>query len=87
MMEGDWSDLAACKESEDLMFPKAHGPQLRMAQRICIGMECPVLKECREEGMGEEWGVWGGMTERERRDAREKRGMSRSITRKSYKFL
>lgn len=36
------------------------------AQLICLG--CPLIEECLELGMPEEYGVWGGHTPEERRD-------------------
>ncbi|MGP9537012.1 WhiB family transcriptional regulator [Brachybacterium sp. AOP43-C2-M15] len=39
------------------------------AVRLCL--ECPVMVECAAyaDAAGERWGVWGGVTERERRRA------------------
>lgn len=61
----EWSLLARCQGMGDAMFPDPVDP--RPAREICRG--CPVLKECLAEALDEriEWGVWGGMTERERR--------------------
>lgn len=38
----------------------------RAAQAVC--RDCPVLQECRKHALrvGEPYGVWGGLTERER---------------------
>ena len=62
-----------CQDEKDLdvFFPNDDGvyePKvLRYAKFICMG--CPIRTECREEGlkMLDEVGVWGGLTERERR--------------------
>ena len=62
-----------CKDEKDLdvFFPDDDGvydrETLRYAKSIC--MRCPVQKECRDMGltMLDEVGVWGGLTERERR--------------------
>ncbi|WP_181957557.1 WhiB family transcriptional regulator [Streptomyces paludis] len=35
-----------------------------LAKKICH--HCPVLAECRRDSLGEEYGVWGGLDERER---------------------
>jgi len=39
----------------------------KRARAVCAG--CPVRLECLNEALSQriEWGVWGGMTERERR--------------------
>jgi WhiB family transcriptional regulator, redox-sensing transcriptional regulator len=61
-----WSDLAACKGvPADELFVR--GAAQNRAKQICSG--CPVRTECLAEALdnGIEWGVWGGMTERERR--------------------
>ncbi|MFY0409713.1 WhiB family transcriptional regulator [Solicola sp. PLA-1-18] len=47
------------------MFVK--GAEQNRAKQMCTG--CPVRAECLSEALDNEieWGVWGGMTERERR--------------------
>ena len=47
------------------MFPEASDQ--KRARLVCSG--CPVRFECLAEALDNriEWGVWGGMTERERR--------------------
>ena len=43
------------------------GAEQNKAKQLCTG--CPVRTECLAEALDNqiEWGVWGGMTERERR--------------------
>ncbi len=43
------------------------GAEQNKAKQVCAG--CPVRTECLAEALDNqiEWGVWGGMTERERR--------------------
>jgi WhiB family redox-sensing transcriptional regulator len=50
---------------EDALFPEASDQ--KRAKLVCSG--CPVRFECLAEALDNriEWGVWGGMTERERR--------------------
>ena len=61
----DWTMLAKCRGMEDGLFPEAS--EQKRARLICAG--CPVRFECLAEALDNkiEWGVWGGMTERERR--------------------
>ena len=62
----DWAPLAACKKSKpDELFVR--GAEQNRAKLLCHG--CPVRTECLAEALDNqiEWGVWGGMTERERR--------------------
>jgi WhiB family redox-sensing transcriptional regulator len=62
----DWVAKAACRTQDpDELFLR--GAEQNKAKRICAG--CPVRTECLAEALDNqiEWGVWGGMTERERR--------------------
>ncbi|MBV9207459.1 MAG: WhiB family transcriptional regulator [Actinobacteria bacterium] len=62
----DWTTRAACKETDpDELF--VQGAAQNRAKLICRG--CPVRTECLADALdnGIEFGVWGGMTERERR--------------------
>ena len=62
-----WQDNALCATTDpDLFFPDVRDTA-RLAKRICG--ECPVQKECLDYAIsaGEEYGVWGGTTELERR--------------------
>ncbi len=45
-----------------------------MAKKIC--MECPVLDKCAEWGiLHEKYGVWGGLSPRDRMAIRKQRGI------------
>ena len=61
----DWAVHAKCRGMEDALFPEAS--EQKRARQLCLG--CPVRFECLAEALDNriEWGVWGGMTERERR--------------------
>ena len=61
----DWTLLAKCRGMEDELFPE--GADQKRARAVCLG--CVVRLECLSEALDNriEWGVWGGMTERERR--------------------
>lgn len=62
----DWAPRAACRAQQpDALFVR--GAEQNKAKAICAG--CPVRTECLAEALDNqiEWGVWGGMTERERR--------------------
>jgi WhiB family redox-sensing transcriptional regulator len=43
---------------------------LRKARRLCL--RCEVRAECLEDGMGEQYGIWGGLSPKQR--IRIKRG-------------
>ncbi|MEV6068641.1 WhiB family transcriptional regulator [Nocardia sp. SYP-A9097] len=61
-----WVSQARCKEVDpDQLFVR--GAAQRKAATIC--RHCPVLMECGADALDNrvEFGVWGGMTERQRR--------------------
>jgi WhiB family redox-sensing transcriptional regulator len=65
-MTADWPSQAACRTGDpDALF--VQGAEQNVAKRICRG--CPVRYECLADALDNriEFGVWGGMTERERR--------------------
>lgn len=67
-----WQSQGTCtKIDPDELFVEG-APQNNM-KRVCAG--CPVKTECLATALdqGIEHGVWGGMTERERRALRRKR--------------
>ncbi|WP_425299366.1 WhiB family transcriptional regulator [Nocardioides panacisoli] len=66
MWDDDWTNRAACRtKGPDDLFVR--GAAQNQAKKICAS--CPVVTECLAEALDNriEWGVWGGMTERERR--------------------
>ena len=62
----DWTPSAACRQAQpDELFVR--GAEQNKANQLCTG--CPVRTECLADALDNrvEFGVWGGMTERERR--------------------
>lgn len=62
----EWSASAACRAVDpDALF--VQGAAQNRAKALCMG--CPVRTECLADALDNqmEFGVWGGMTERERR--------------------
>jgi WhiB family redox-sensing transcriptional regulator len=61
----DWALDAKCRGTGDVLF--AEGAAQRRVRVMCD--DCPVRRECLAEALDNrmEWGVWGGLTERERR--------------------
>ena len=65
-MDTDWAARAACRTTDpDPLF--VQGAAQNRAKAICMG--CDVRTECLADALDNrvEFGVWGGMTERERR--------------------
>lgn len=77
----DWQDYGNCLGVDpDLFFPE-RGASTREAKAVCRA--CVVREDCLEYALqnGEKFGIWGGMSERERRRIRRSRAMAaRSIT-------
>ena len=79
----DWSDLgltpeslgwhqdAACRTVDPSVFflpVGANAAEIAAAKRVCVG--CPVRATCLADAIerGEQFGIWGGLTEHERAD-------------------
>lgn len=67
---GDWEEKALCAETDPEAFFPEKGQSSRAAKQIC--MACEVRTECLEAALAnqEPFGIWGGLTERERRALR-----------------
>ena len=62
----DWAQQGSCANQDpDALFVK--GKAQRSAKLVC--RSCPVVAECLADALDSrtDFGVWGGMTERERR--------------------
>ena len=72
-----WQQFANCLGVDpDLFFPE-RGASTREAKEVCRG--CVVRTDCLEYALGnsEKFGIWGGMSERERRRIRRQRSLAR----------
>ena len=68
-----WQGRANCMGVDpDLFFPE-RGASTREAKEVCRG--CVVREDCLDYAItnGEKFGIWGGMSERERRRVRRAR--------------
>ena len=66
-LDTGWKGLSNCLGVDpDLFFPE-RGASTREAKEVCRG--CEVRIDCLEYALqnGEKFGIWGGMSERERR--------------------
>lgn len=74
----EWKEQGACRtESTELFFDESHG---RKAQAIelkakAVCSRCPVRVECLEFAIAtnEHNGIWGGLTDKERRSLKRRR--------------
>jgi WhiB family redox-sensing transcriptional regulator len=72
-----WQDYANCLGVDpDLFFPE-RGASTKEAKEVCRG--CVVREDCLEYALSnsEKFGIWGGMSERERRRIRRARAIAR----------
>ena len=77
MLDTTWQEFANCLGVDpDLSFPE-RGASTREAKEVCRG--CVVRDGCLEYALanGEEFGIWGGLSERERRPRRRQRALAR----------
>ncbi len=63
----DWQIDALCRETDPESFFPDKGQSTRQAKQVC--MACEVRTDCLEYALatGERFGIWGGLSERERR--------------------
>lgn len=76
-VQDPWKQSANCRGVDpDLFFPE-RGASTKEAKRVCNS--CVVRVECLEYALenGEKFGIWGGMSERERRRVRRERALAR----------
>ena len=69
-----WQERALCAQTDPEAFFPEKGGSTREAKRVCSG--CEVRAECLEYALGhdERFGIWGGLSERERRRLKRRAG-------------
>ncbi|MGW1893425.1 WhiB family transcriptional regulator [Streptomyces sp. NPDC002004] len=86
----NWQMHASCRGLDSTLFfhpaderGEDHAQRVQRAKRICLG--CPVRVQCLEHALKarEMYGVWGGLTERERRSLLSSRSTARRHARAS----
>ncbi len=70
--EQTWRERALCAETDPEAFFPEKGGSTREAKKVCTG--CEVRAECLEYALAndERFGIWGGLSERERRRLRRR---------------
>ena len=73
--ELSWQDYANCRGADADLFSPERGASTRKAKAICGA--CEVRGQCLDYAvdMGEKFGIWGGLSERERRRVRRERAL------------
>jgi WhiB family transcriptional regulator, redox-sensing transcriptional regulator len=69
-----WQDRALCAQTDPEAFFPEKGGSTREAKRVC--RSCEVRVECLEYALqnDERFGIWGGLSERERRRIKRQAG-------------
>lgn len=67
-----WQDQALCAQTDPEAFFPEKGGSTREAKRVCS--TCDVRSECLEYALAndERFGIWGGLSERERRKLKKR---------------
>ena len=67
-----WQEQALCAETDPEAFFPEKGGSTREAKRVCL--TCDVRGDCLEYALhnDERFGIWGGLSERERRKLKKK---------------
>lgn len=75
----DWLANTPCKADPEAMFPGTNSHDIEIAKSICRG--CSATDRCLQWALdtGEELGVWGGLSEGERRALKRRTGRPISI--------
>ena len=70
--ELEWQENALCAQTDPEAFFPEKGGSTREAKKVCLS--CEVRQECLEYAMtnDERFGIWGGLSERERRKLRRR---------------
>ncbi len=67
-----WQERALCAQTDPEAFFPEKGGSTREAKKVCLS--CDVRAECLEYALGhdERFGIWGGLSERERRKLKKR---------------
>ena len=67
-----WQERALCAQTDPEAFFPEKGGSTRDAKRICSG--CDVRQQCLDYALAndERFGIWGGLSERERRKLKKR---------------
>ena len=68
----DWRERSLCAQTDPEAFHPEKGGSTREAKKVCLN--CEVREECLQWALDndERYGIWGGMSERERRKLKKR---------------
>lgn len=75
----EWQSQARCSEVDPEIFFPERGGSSKAARAVCS--QCDVRMQCLEYALNnkEQFGIWGGTSERERRRLRKERTLRRRL--------
>ena len=89
----EWQYEAACRDLDTELFFHPEGERgstrrRRAANAKAICATCPVIEQCRSYALAaqEPYGIWGGMTEEERREEIRSSGRGRRVSERASIF-
>ncbi len=67
-----WQERSLCAQTDPEAFFPEKGGSTREAKKVCLG--CDVRAECLDYALAhdERFGIWGGLSERERRKLKKR---------------
>lgn len=71
----DWRYRGACRDEDpELFYPLGHGAPAQVEQAKAVCRRCDVKDTCLKWALesGEDFGIWGGLTEDERREVKRR---------------
>lgn len=70
--EQEWQERALCAQTDPEAFFPEKGGSTREAKKVCL--TCEVRDDCLESALmnDERFGIWGGLSERERRKLKKR---------------
>lgn len=73
-----WQMFANCLGTDPYLFYPERGASTKEAKAVCQG--CIVREDCLEYALAEDekFGIWGGLSERQRRRIRRQRALARA---------
>jgi WhiB family redox-sensing transcriptional regulator len=79
-VDTSWHRDGACTQADPELFFNPYDERgadrtRRDALAVAVCRTCPVMQRCREENLHEQFGVWGGLTEEDRKAIRKGRAI------------
>ena len=82
--DGGWQERGLCAQTDPEAFFPEKGGSTREAKKVCL--TCDVRQDCLEYALenDERFGIWGGLSERERRKLKKRGCLVSASTGRSH---